>query len=91
MGRDRSDSELLAFTDLVMGGISLGYMFAQQNWREILTIYAARQYGYGYEGGDENLLEDSKRLDQTGLFIPSLRIHRQRILGGEASGDQGVG
>jgi hypothetical protein len=60
MGLDRSDSELLAFTDLILDGVSLGYTFEQQNWRELLTIYAARQYDYGYEGGDENILEDSK-------------------------------
>jgi len=61
MGLDRPESDLLAFTDIVMDGASLGYELRQENWIEQLTFYGASQYDYGYEGGDEgSLFEDSE-------------------------------
>jgi len=60
VGLDRPESDLLAFTDIIMDGASLGYELRQENWIEQLTFYGASQYDYGYEGGDEvSLLEDS--------------------------------
>ncbi|MBU0484949.1 MAG: DUF3373 domain-containing protein [Proteobacteria bacterium] len=62
LGLDEPDAELLSYTNIALDGFGLGYRFRQTDWSEKFSLYVARQYDWGYEGGDRRTFTEDTEI-----------------------------